>query len=241
MEKNGMNRIEYIRSAEKEYHDYCYDNYRLFEKGSWLNKPVKTVMDQLQLFKNSETLNVLDLGSGVGRNSIPIAQHIKSGKVVCVDLLDSAIEKLKQYSNEFGVSEIVQTVKSDIGDYTIQKEDFDYIVAVSSLEHLDSEETFENVVQQMAIGTKVNGINCIIVNSNLKETLLESNEKLEALMEINLKTEEMLGKLHRIYGDGWEVINELVKPLEYQIVRNEKPVLLSTDAITFVVKKTNSN
>lgn len=85
-------------------------------------------------------------------------------------------------------------MRSDIGDYKFQKEDFDYIVAVSSLEHLDSEETFEKVVQQMAIGTKANGINCIIVNSNLKETLLESNENLEALMEINLTTEEMLAK-----------------------------------------------
>ncbi|WEG11702.1 class I SAM-dependent methyltransferase [Pullulanibacillus sp. KACC 23026] len=235
-----MNRIEYIRSAEKDYHDYCYDNYRLFEKGSWLNKPVKMVMDQLQLFAENESLSVLDLGSGVGRNSIPIAQHIKKGKVVCVDLLNSAIDKLKQYSNEFGVSGLIQTVRSDIADYTIQKEDFNYIVAVSSLEHLDSEETFEKVVQQMAKGTKVNGINCIIVNSNLTETLLESNEKLEALMEINLTTEEMLTKLHDLYGDGWEVINELVKPLDYQIVRNEKPVLLSTDAITFVVRKTRS-
>lgn len=62
------------------------------------------------------------------------------------------------------------------------------------------------------------------MKSNLKETLIETNERLEALMEINLTTEEMLVKLHRIYGEGWEVTNE-------------KPVLLSTDAITFVVKK----
>lgn len=49
---------------------------------------------------------------------------------------------------------------------------------------------------------------------------------------------EMLEKLNRLY-DGWEVINSLVKPFEYQIVRNEKPVLFSTDAITFVVRKTS--
>ncbi|OCA90346.1 methyltransferase [Bacillus sp. FJAT-27225] len=233
-----MNRIELIRNAEKEYHDFCYDHYRLFEKGSWLYKPVKTVMDQLGLFKDRDNLSVLDLGSGVGRNSIPIAQTINKGKVVCVDLLDSAVEKLKQYSTEFGVSEIIQIVKSDISDYTIQKEEFDYIVAVSSLEHLASIEKFEKVIQRMATGTKVNGINCLIINTNFNETSLETNEELEALLEINLTTEEMLAKLYRIYGDGWEVINETVKPLEYQIVRNEKPVLLSTDAITFVVRKT---
>lgn len=89
----------------------------------------------------------------------------------------------------------------------------------------------------MALGTKVDGVNCIIVNSNLEEILLETNEKLDALMKINLTTEVMLAKLHRINGDGWEVLNELVKPLEYQIIRNEKPVLLRTNAITYVVGK----
>lgn len=36
-----MNRIEFIRKEEKKYHDYYYDNYKLFEEGSWLHKPVK--------------------------------------------------------------------------------------------------------------------------------------------------------------------------------------------------------
>lgn len=232
-----MNRIAYIRSAEKKYHDYCYDNYKLFEVGSWLNKPVKTVMEQLGFFENKENLRVLDLGSGVGRNSIPIAQTIKNGEVVCVDLLDSAIEKLTQYSKEFGVNHIIQTVKSDIGDYLINKDDFDFIVAVSSLEHVASEEIFEKVVQRMALGTKKNGINCMIVNSNLEEIDIETNEQLDALMEINLTTEDMLAKLSKIYDDKWKVLNQLVKPLEYQIVRNEKPILLKTNAITYVVRR----
>ncbi|WP_232695698.1 hypothetical protein [Brevibacillus daliensis] len=44
----------------------------------------------------------------------------------------------------------------------------------------------------MALGTRVDGVNCIIVNSNLEEILLETNEKLDARMEINLTTEVML-------------------------------------------------
>ncbi len=55
-------------------------------------------------------------------------------------------------------------------------------------------------------------------------------------MEINIKTEDMINKLDGIY-EGWEILNKLVKPLEYKIVRDEKDVLLKTNAITYVVRK----
>lgn len=41
-------RITKIRDEERKYHEACYENYKLFEEGSWLSKPVKTVMDQLK-------------------------------------------------------------------------------------------------------------------------------------------------------------------------------------------------
>lgn len=235
-----MNRIEFIRKEEKKYHDYCYDNYKLFEAGSWLHKPVKTVIDLISLFDGKDDLSVLDLGSGVGRNSIPLAQAIKEngGTVVCVDLLDSALQKLNQYSEEYEVKEVIQTEKADIGNYDIKPNNFDFIVAVSSLEHVQSEEVFGKVVQRMADGTKYNGINYIIVNSEVEEIDMDTNKKLDALMEINIPTEEMMNKLRQIY-DGWELLNIIVKPLEYKIFRNEKSVLLKTNAITYAVRKNN--
>ena len=227
-----------IQNEEKKYHDYCYENYRLFEEGSWLYKPVKTVIDLLPLFDNNMDLKALDLGCGVGRNSIPIAEAIKqkNGKIVCVDLLDSALNKLKEYSKEFKVEDVILSVKADIGNYEIKPNEFDYIVAVSSLEHVDSEDTFEKVIYNMARGTKNKGINCIIVNSEVEEIDLETNKKLEAKMEINLSTESMLNKLSNIYV-GWEVLTKLVKPLEYNITRDGKEILLKTNALTYVIRK----
>lgn len=235
-----MDRIKFIRNEEKKYHDFCYDNYKLFEKGSWLYKPVNTVMELLTELEGRKNLRVLDLGSGVGRNSIPIAQKIKKngGKVVCVDFLDSAINKLKEYSNEFDVSHVIVPEKSDIGNYRIKEGEYDFIVAVSSLEHVSSEDVFENILYQMAEGTRANGLNCIIVNTEVKEAEIETNRKLDAMMEINIPTEEMLKKLDKIYS-GWEKEAQMVKPLEYQIVRNDKPVLLTTNAITYAVRKRN--
>ncbi|RKL64691.1 SAM-dependent methyltransferase [Salipaludibacillus neizhouensis] len=233
-----MRRVEFIRKEEKKYHDLCYENYKLFEEGSWLYKPVKTVIDVLPLLEGKANPNVLDLGSGVGRNSIPIAQEIKNknGKVVCVDLLDSALDKLKLYSKEYEVEEVIETIKADIGHYDIAKNEYDLIVAVSTLEHVESEDVFENVIRKMALGTKKEGINCVIVNSEVEEIDIATKGNLDAMMEVNIKTEDMMNKLRNIY-DGWEVVNQLVKPLEYKIVRDERDVLLTTNAITFTVRK----
>ncbi|MDG5789817.1 class I SAM-dependent methyltransferase [Evansella sp. AB-P1] len=233
-----MSKLEFIRKEEKKYHDYCYENYKLFEEGSWLYKPVKTVIDLLPILIGKPSPKVLDLGSGVGRNSIPVAQEIKNkkGKVVCVDLLDSALDKLKFYSKEYEVEEVIETIKADIGQYDITKNEYDLIVAVSTLEHVESEDVFENVIRKMALGTKDEGINCIIVNSDVEEIDISTNGKLDTMMEVNIKTEAMLIKLRKIY-EAWEIVNQLVKPLEYRIVRDERDVLLKTNAITFVVRK----
>ena len=59
------------------------------------------------------------------------------------------------------------------------------------------------------------------------------------MMEINSKTTDMLNQLTNIYQD-WEILSQIVKPLEYQIVRDNRDILLKTNAITFVVQKMKS-
>ncbi|MFA9557110.1 class I SAM-dependent methyltransferase [Evansella sp. AB-rgal1] len=233
-----MNKIEHIRYEEKKYHTYCYDNYTLFESGSWLSKPVQSIVEMMQHFEDREDVQVLDLGSGVGRNSIPIAQHIgkKKGKVVCVDFLDSALTKLESYCQQYEVKDRIAPIKSDIGEYIIPKNTFNYIIAVSSLEHVESEVVFDRVLESMVKGTKRNGINYLIVNSNYEELDKSTGSKLDPLLEVNLTTELMMEKLKTIYS-GWEELSVKVKPLSYEIQRGEKEILLSTNAITFVVKK----
>ncbi|KAB2451759.1 class I SAM-dependent methyltransferase [Bacillus sp. CH126_4D] len=233
-----MNRIDHIRNEEKKYHDLCYEQYKLFETGSWLYKPVKNVMDLMDYFEGKNNWQVLDLGSGVGRNSIPIAQKIKntSGTVICVDLLDSALTKLQTYSKELDVFEVIKTEQAAIENYNIQPNTYDYIVAVSSLEHVKSEEDLRNVLHSMKKGTKTGGINCLIINSNIQEIDLHTKEELDALIEINLPTEDMLHLLKSIYND-WQEIKVEIKELVYDIVRDERHIQLKTKAITFVFQK----
>ncbi|MEB9420460.1 class I SAM-dependent methyltransferase [Bacillus cereus] len=233
-----MNRIDYIRQEEKKYHGLCYEQYKLFEIGSWLYKPVKTVMDLMGHFEGQNNLQVLDLGSGIGRNSIPIAQKIRntSSTVTCVELLNSALTKLQTYSKEHDVFEVIKTEQAAIENYHIDSNAYDYIVAVSSLEHIKSEEDFKNVLHSMKKVTKNGGINCLIINSNIQEIDLKTNEELEALIEINLSTEELIRLLKNIYK-GWKEGKVEIKELAYNIVRNERHIQLKTNSITFAFQK----
>ncbi|MFS8352207.1 class I SAM-dependent methyltransferase [Bacillus nitratireducens] len=233
-----MNRIDYIRQEEKKYHNLCYEQYKLFEAGSWLYKPVKTVMGMLNYFEGQKDLQILDLGSGVGRNSIPIAQKIMNsgGTVTCVDLLDLALMKLQVYSKEYGVFEYIKTEQAAIEDYYIAPNTYDYIVAVSSLEHVRSIDDLKKVLHSMKNGTKSGGINCLIVNSNIQEIDLKTNQELNALIEINLSTEEMIRTLKGVYTE-WQEVKVEIKKLAYDIVRNGTHIQLNTNAITFVMQK----
>lgn len=244
-----MERIALIRKEEKLYHDHCYEHHKLFEAGSWLHKPVQTVIELLEQFVGYNALHVLDLGAGIGRNSIPIAQFIQQqfgrednhndrsiGFVDCVDLLPSAIEQLHKNSEKYGVEAIVRGHLSDIESFTIMPQDYDFIVAVSALEHVCSVQHLENKLTEMNAGTKDQGINCIIISSNISELLVEENKVIDPMFELNLSTDAMLELLDSHYA-GWDVQRRLVKQLEYSIQRNDKPVRLSSDCITYVAKK----
>ncbi len=233
------NRIKIIRDEERKYHEACYDNYKLFEEGSWLSKPVKTVMDTLTHFKSKENLTVLDLGCGVGRNSIPIAESLKehqSGKIICVDIIESALKKLVDYSEQNGVRAYIEPELSDIGDYIIEENQFDYIIAVSALEHVESVSKFIQVLERMARGTKVNGINCVIMSTNIQEIDVDTGVELDPFMELNLTTEDAKQLLSTAYPD-WEITFTTLKALNFNIVRNGREILLKSDCLTYVVQR----
>lgn len=230
--------IDKIRAAEKASHIEVYSTAKLFESGSWLAKPVKTVIDILPLFENYNELTVLDLGCGVGRNCIPIAQKFQKMvcTIDCVDILDFAIKELNDNSKKFNTENSINGIVSSIDEFNVTTNHYDFILSVSALEHVDSETTFENKISEIADGIKENGIVCLIINSEITERNKETYETLTPQFEVNLKTEKLLSLLKKFFKN-WEILKESIIPQRYDIPRENCTADLTTNVVTFVARK----
>ena len=231
-------RLDEIRKAEAESHTQAYTSHSLFSPGSWLAKPVKTVMELLPLFEGYTQFAALDLGGGVGRNSIPVAQHF-SGipcRVECVDILELAIAKLNENALQYGVENCIRGIVSSIDDYEIAADSYDLILAVSALEHIASQSAFEKKLTEIRDGLRHGGIACLIVNSGVVEHDTATGQELPPQFEVNLPTSQMQELLEKTFA-GWQVIKHTIVHQKYDIPRENCIANLETDVLTYVVKK----
>ena len=182
--------VNHIRQAEAASHTEAYSKHTLFSAGSWLAKPVKTVMDLLSLFEGYTVFRGLDLGSGVGRNCIPVAQCFKEipCRIDCVDILDLAIEKLKENARQYGVADNIHGIVSPMDDYEIKADSYDLIMAISALEHIESETAFEKKLLEIRDGLRTGGIACLIINSGVIERNSVTGEEQMPQFEVNLQS-----------------------------------------------------
>lgn len=230
--------LDQIRESERKSHVEAYTDNRLYGDSSWLKKPVKTLMDLFPYFQNRQQLHVLDLGCGVGRNCIAVAQHFQSisCRIDCIDILDLAINKLNENAEEFGVSQSIHGIVQPIEAFPIQQNHYDWIIAVSALEHVDSQDSFICKLAQIRDGIRNNGIVCMVINTNVRESDKSTGVPLPAQFEVNLPTEKLQNLLYQFFAD-WEIIKSTVREQRYDIPRENGISDLRTSVVTFVAKK----
>lgn len=231
-------RMNQIRESEKKSHTKMYLNEELYKTETWLNKPIKTVQEILPLFVAYKELKVLDLGCGVGRNCVSIAREYKSIDCVieCVDILNIAIEKLYFYAEKYGVEANIRGVVKSIEDFEIFPNTYDFILAVSALEHVDTEENFIHKLIEIRDGTKEKGIVCFVINCNVRENDKLTGESLPAQFEINFAVEKMQAILENVFI-GWDILKETTQEQQYDIPREFGISELKTSVVTLVARK----
>ena len=229
-------RLRQIRRAERESHQAVYESRELYAAGSWLAKPVRTVMELVPLFADHRNVRVLDLGCGVGRNSIALAQAFYDCRIECVDILECAIEKLRENAEKYQVKGKIACTVQSIDEFAIQEDCYDLILGVSALEHMDSEEAFVRKLEEIRRGLRQGGVFCLIMNSNVTERDAQTGAELSPQFEVNLPTEQLLENLKQSFC-GWTVLKHTVSRQCYQIPRGERTADLETDVLTWVVRK----
>ena len=237
-----MQNIDQIRKNEMLSHRQMYSSTELYSGVGWLQRPIKTVLDIIPLFSEYENLRVLDLGCGVGRNCIPFAQQYNSIPCIIegVDILDLAIEKLSQNAEKFGVEGSICGFVRAIEDYPIKENHYDLIMAVSALEHIDSEVSFINKLYEIERGTRRGGIVCLVINSDVTERDVNTGDILPPQFEVNLSTEALQKVLTDVFSD-WSVLKNTVSKQCYETPRGDITAELQTNVVTLVARKNDNN
>lgn len=235
---SGLTTIEEIRKNERHSHMELYSQAELYQDGSWLKKPVKSVMELLPQWDRYECIRILDLGCGVGRNAVAIAKYFRDKQcdIDCVDILALAIEKLMENARKYQVASAVHSFLMPIEEFPINYSYYDLIIAVSALEHVDTRETFIKKLTEIKNGVKKHGAVCFVINSDVTECRKDSGQKLTAQFEVNLRTRDLCEILDHIFED-WEVLNLNVKEQSYVIPRNGYSAQLHSRVVTFIAKK----
>ncbi len=232
------NRLQQIRHAEELSHTEMYNSFALFVPGSWLAKPVRTVLELLPLFDGYSSFRALDLGCGVGRNSIPIAQHFQNipCRVDCVDILPLAIEKLMENAQHYNIFDNIHGYTAAIEDYDIPANTYDLILAISALEHINDASSFLQKLHDIRNGLQPGGIACLIVNTSISEHDKTSGHLLAPQFEVLLSTEKFLQLIGQIF-EGWTILKHTITHQNYDIPRESGIACLDTDVVTFVVRR----
>ena len=231
-------RLARIRQAEAQSHRAAYESFSLYEPGSWLARPVRTVLELLPLFEGYREFQGLDLGCGVGRNAIAVARAFGEipCRVDCVDILELAIERLEENARKFHVENAIRGIVAGIDEFVIPEGEYDLILAVSALEHGDSREGFIKKLEEMRGGVRENGAVCLIVNTGVTERDKLTWEPMPAQFEVNFPTAELNKILPEIFK-GWQKIKHTVAHQCYDIPRESRIAALETDVVTYVARK----
>lgn len=233
-----MNTLYKIRNAERISHENCYENNCLFEEGSWLAKPVASVMDILPLLNEEPCVKILDLGCGVGRNCIPAAQFFSKIPcyIDCVDILDCAIDQLVSYSKKYQVDKNIFPHTCAIEDFPIQANTYDLILGISSLEHTASLNHLKDLLVNIYLGLKPKGIACMIINSSITEENAIDHSTLLPQFEINLPTKSMQDLLKSCFPQC-HTLKNVTSAQSYIVPREDLKVKINTNVITYIIQK----
>ncbi|OPG98158.1 hypothetical protein B2I21_12550 [Chryseobacterium mucoviscidosis] len=231
--------FEAARKAEAGYHSNFYQNNELFASGTWMSRPMPMVMDMLErLLAHKTELRVLDLGCGVGRHTIPIAQRLgqTNSEVIGVDLLDEAVDGLRKYAKEYQVGHIVQVEKADVEHYAIEPDHFDYIAACSCLEHVSNKQALIEAIERLQVGTCRGGIHCITMSTSVEEMEINTGRTIEPLIELNLPTAEAVALLENAYTD-WNILLQEHVTQTIEEEKYDEPTQFRCELLRFAAQK----
>ena len=120
----------------------------------WLKKPVPFVVDSRSLFKEYGAEVFLDLGCGVGRNSIYLGKE--GFDVIGVDVSRSALKKTKAWSKIEGFPNVA-VLRCSMTNLPFVSQSFHAVISVSVIHHALKKD-IRKTVEEICTVLKDNGL-----------------------------------------------------------------------------------
>ena len=136
----------------------------------------------------------------------------------------------KLYATDSWLKKPIKTVRG------FARNSYDFIMAVSALEHIDTEDSFRMKLAEIRAGLREKGVVCLVMNSGVREQNRDTKETVDAQFEVNLTTEKLQEYLNEVF-EGWSALKSTVSAQEYDIPREGFISRLSTNVVTFVARK----
>lgn len=231
-------RFKRARAETVGYHEQYYSKHRLFDAGSWLEKPDPKVEELGVRVAGVDGCRILDLGAGVGRNAIPLAGMLKDGaEITAVELLPMAAELMTRYAAEHGVQSKVRVVCQDYEQVAFPDSHFHLVLGISVLEHCSSHDNLVALIQRVQKSTACGGIHYFSFSTSRKVQDQATGEPIETFVETPLQTESWLKDLGELYN-GWDIeILRSMPPYAEVLTYNGRQVLWSSDELELQARK----
>lgn len=220
------------RAESIRYHQELYSSADLGMPGTWLARPHRLVAETLGMV--TEPVRAYDLGAGVGRHAILMAQELPTGShVTAVELLPEATEMLTRNAETAGVSEVIDGVTADLATYRFPKRGAGLVVAFSTFEHLPSLPDLHTVLDRATSATAPGGLHVVAFFADRVEVTPDGPR--EGLIELALTEEEAVETFDAAY-EGWEILRREVTPTEV-FVRESENYTLEGTLVAYIARK----
>lgn len=220
------------RAESIRYHQELYGSADLGMPGTWLANPHRLVAEALESVTGP--VHAYDLGAGVGRHAILMAQQLPAGsRITAVELLPEAIERLERNAESAGVADRIDGVTADLATYRFPKRGAGLVVAFSTFEHLPSLPDLHTVLDRATSATASGGLHVVAFFADRVEVTPDGPR--EGLIELSLTEEEAVEAFDAAY-DGWEILRREVTPTEV-FVRESENYTLEGTLVAYVARK----
>jgi trans-aconitate 2-methyltransferase len=210
--------------ASKEQVEDFYNHFKEHQKKLGINIRHRTILKNLKKAGLKNTMNVLEIGCGIGTVSHLVLQNLDKGRFVGVDISPESIAQAKQLNSAFKNAEFLVSDMSDF-KHTLR---FDAVVLPDVLEHIPVE---QHARLFLALKNHTHPDSFVLINIPEPNCLNWARQHHPDKLQIIDQALSMQDLLNNVYPNDFELVSLQPYALQYTqadyisiVLRRKKPV-----------------